>query len=366
METADATATAGNTASASQNRKAGERRRLLKRRDSVAGKSGSRDRNRQRFHAALEACAGSLSRAFQGATVEGPQWAKDAVNPMTLAQMGRDLVRSGSSMHIIAVDHMGRVELLPCSSWHFEGGASRSTWYVRATVFGPSTSETHYVSYDGVVWLAWGSAPGTPYVGDGPTAWASATNRMLSATERSLADEAGGPVAQLLPVPGTDGGDDTDTDTTKELRADITNARGRAVMLETTAAGFGEGHIAAPQRDWVASRLGPMPPPAMAEIARDGFARMVAAAGAFPGMFESGADGTSQMQSARRWYLLTVLSVARLAEFELSLKLETPITLEFPNLRYFADMQVRAGVVQWLEAAGVELTDAMAEAGLGG
>ena len=317
-------------------------------------------------HAALEACAGSLSRAFQGATVEGPQWAKDAVNPMVLAQMGRDLTRTGDSMHVIAVNPMGRVELLPCSSWHFEGGASRSTWYVRATVFGPSTSETHYVSYDGVVWLAWGSAPGTPYVGDGPTAWASATNRMLSQTERSLADEAGGPIAQLLPVPSTDGGADDDDDPTKELRADITNARGRAVMLETTAAGFGEGTAASPRRDWIASRLGPMPPPAMAEIARDAYGRMVAACGAFPGMFESGADGTSQRESGRKFYLLTVLSVARLVEYELSLKLETPITLEFPNLKYFADLQSRAGVVQRLGAAGVELQDAMNEAGLGG
>ena len=122
-----------------------------------------------------------------------------------LAQAGRDLIRSGDSMHVIDVDHMGRVTLLPCSSWHFEGDAHPRTWTVRATFYGPSTSTTRHLASAGVVFVKWGSAPSQPYVGTGPLSWAHTTARLQSETERTLADEAGGPIAQLLAVP-QDGG----------------------------------------------------------------------------------------------------------------------------------------------------------------
>ena len=62
--------------------------------------------------AAVEAAAGALSRAFAAARVEGPPHVLEAVTPVFLAQAGRDLVRSGDSMHVIDVDRAGRVSLL--------------------------------------------------------------------------------------------------------------------------------------------------------------------------------------------------------------------------------------------------------------
>ena len=47
--------------------------------------------------AAVEAAAGALSRAFASAGVEGPPHVLEAVTPAVLAQVGRDLVRSGDS-----------------------------------------------------------------------------------------------------------------------------------------------------------------------------------------------------------------------------------------------------------------------------
>ena len=141
--------------------------------------------------AAVEAAAGALSRAFASAQVEGPPHVLDAVTPGFLGQVGRDLVRSGDSMHVIDVDEMGRVSLLPCSSWHFEGNAHPDTWTVRATFYGPSTSTTRRLPFAGVIFCKWGSTPGQPYVGTGPLSWAHTTARLQSETERSLADEAG-------------------------------------------------------------------------------------------------------------------------------------------------------------------------------
>ena len=85
--------------------------------------------------AAVEAAAGALSRAFASAEVSGPPHVLNAVTPGFLAQVGRDLVRSGDSMHVIDdVNDMGRLTLLPCASWHFEGNAHPDTWTVRATL----------------------------------------------------------------------------------------------------------------------------------------------------------------------------------------------------------------------------------------
>ena len=310
--------------------------------------------------AAVEAAAGALSRAFAGARVSGPPHVLEAVTPVVLAQIGRDLIRSGDSMHVIDVDRDGRVTLLPCSSWHFEGDAHPRTWTVRATYYGPSTSTTRHLPFDGVVFVRWGSTPGQPYVGTGPLSWAHTTARLQSETERSLADEVSGPLAQLLAVP-QDGGDDGVDDPLKMLKADVRSARGKALLLETVSAGWGEGKTAAPRRDWQASRLGPDPPVSMAQVQKQSFEAVLAATGTPPSLFTD-ADGTSQRESLRRWHLGTVLPLAHILEHELSAKLDAEVRLIFDN--HPTDLAGRAMAFQKLVAGGVDVTDALVTAGL--
>ena len=310
--------------------------------------------------AAVEAAAGALSRAFASAEVVGEPWVHATVSPEFLAQVGRDLVRSGDSMHVLQVNRMGQVSLLPCSSWHFEGGDDPESWMVRATTYGPSTSTTRHIPFSGVVFVKWGSTPGQPYVGTGPLSWAHTTARLQSEAERSLADEAGGPLAQLLAIP-QDGGDDGDDDPLKKLKQDITAARGKALLVETVAGAWGEGRGAAPQRDWIASRLGPMPPESMATIRKDAFAAVLAACGASPALFDD-SDGTSKREALRQWHLGTVRPLARLLEVELSAKLETDVRLRFDS--YPLDMISRAQVVDKLVKAGVEVGTALDAVGL--
>ena len=118
--------------------------------------------------AAVEAAAGALSRAFMAAEVSGPTWALKALNPVFLGQIGRDLVRSGSSMHRIDIDGMGMLRLTPASQWYFTGPDHETDWSVQCTTYGPSGSTTRYIPYAGVVFIRWGSRPGTPYLGVGP------------------------------------------------------------------------------------------------------------------------------------------------------------------------------------------------------
>ncbi len=250
--------------------------------------------------AAVEAVAGTLARAFAGATVEGPDWIRETVSPRFLAQCGRDLIRSGDSMHVIRVDRTGRVRLIPASSWHWEGDHDHTSWTVRVTAYGPSTSTTWHLPADGVVFVTWGSNPGQPYIGTGPLSWANTTARLQAEAERSLADEMRGPLAQLIAVP-SDGGAGGDDDPLAQLKGDIAKARGKALLVETTASGWDQGKVGAPQRDWRSERLGPQPPEAMATIRRDAFLAVMAACGCPPSLFMSDAPGTGQKEALRRW-----------------------------------------------------------------
>ena len=228
-------------------------------------------------------------------------------------------------MHVIRMVRAGRIKLVPASSWHWEGNHDPDSWTVRATAYGPSTSTTWNLPAAGVVFVRWGSTPGQPYTGTGPLSWAHTTARLQSETERSLADEAGGPLAQLLAIP-QDGGDDSEDDPLRDLKADIRTARGKALLLETAAAGWGEGRGAAPQRDWQASRLGPQPPAAMAALQKQTFASVLAACGCSPALFDD-SDGTSKREALRQFFLGTVQPLARLLEAELSEKLEGEVKL---------------------------------------
>ena len=309
--------------------------------------------------AAIEAASGALSRALASAEVSGPSWVKDAVCPSFLAQVGRDLIRRGSSMHVI---YMGEeVGLLPCSSWHFEGDSHPDTWSVRATTYGPSSSTTRHIPFSGVIFVRWGSTPGQPYVGVGPTSWAHTTARLQSEVERSLADEAGGPVAQVAVVPGQAaraGEDGEVVDPLVMLRADITKARGKSVLLENLASSLGE---TGGGKSWSFDRLGPHPPEVMEKIREGAFRATLAATGTPPSLFISD-DGTAQREALRRWHQNLVLPVAKILERELTDKLEVEVSLKFDA--YPLDLQGRAVSFNKLVQAGMTPEKALQVSGL--
>ena len=309
--------------------------------------------------AAVEAAAGLLSRALSSAIVEAPDALADAITPRCLAQIGRDLIRVGESLHVIR--HMGgALRLIPCSTWYFEGDADPATWLCTATAYGPSGSSTWRVPWSSVIFASWGSPAARPYHGLSPSAWAADTARLAGNVERGLADESSGPSALLVPVPANDG-DDSDDDPLSSLRKDIRDAKGRALLVETSAAGWGEGRAAAPQADWKQSRLGPSPTDAMVELARDSFARVLAACGCSPALFDD-STGTTKREALRQWHLGVVVPLARQLETELSDKLDSSVKLGFDL--YATDLAGRAQSFQKLVAGGVSVTDALVTAGL--
>ena len=254
------------------------------------------------------------------------------------------------------------MSLLPASTWYWEGGSDPRDWLCTATTYGPSDSETYRVPYSSVVFLAWGSPTARPYHGLGPGSWARDTARLMSNAERSLANEAGGPLAQLLPVP-QDGGDGGDDDPLAGLKTDIKAAKGSALLVETTAGGWGEGAVNAPRADWKPTRLGPNPPEAFGQVAQDSFNRFLSAAGVPPGLFTAGADGTAMRESLRQWHMGVVRPLAKLLETELSDKFGVAVTLKFDD--YPRDMVSRSQVFAKLAAVeGVSPALAMELSGM--
>ena len=317
--------------------------------------------------AGVEAAAGALSRAFADADVDAPSWVQDSVTPFWLAQVGRSLVREGASLSAILMDPTGGVDLVPAAYWHFQdnGGELERDWLCYVTTNGPSSTRTRLLPRDQVVLVRWGTAPGTRYRGQGPISWANLTAKLHSQSERALGDEASGPVAHLLPVPEM--GEQTDDDGEAvvphaALRADIKKGKGRALLVETTRQGFGEGPQAAPTRDWAPNRLGPAPPQAFHQVAEAAFSRMLSACGTPPSLFLSNSDGTAQREALRRWHMGTVLPLAKTLEHELTAQFGTAVRLRFD--RYPLDLAGRAQTFQKLVAGGVAVNEALATSGL--
>ena len=309
--------------------------------------------------AAIEAAAGALSRAFAGAEVLGAPWVQEAVSPAVLGQIGRDLIRKGDSMHVIRVGGDGAVRLIPASSWHWEGSHDPSTWTVRATAYGPSTSTTWNLPASAVVFVRWGSNPGQPYIGTAPTSWAHTTARLGAELERSVADEVSGPLAKLVAAPD---GEAMDGPSYASLREVIAKARGKLVLPETMAAGGGKGRDAAPKKDWQPTRLGPEPPDALAELRRDTFLHVLSACGTPAAMFVGDAAQAAR-EATRLWFLGTVLPLARILERELSEKLGAPVELKFDP--YAMDLTGRTQAFSRLEKAeGITAEKALRIVGL--
>ena len=315
--------------------------------------------------AAVELAAGMLGRVLATAKVIGAE----GITPTWLRDAGRDMVRRGEHLSRIAVRD-GRLLLLRQSSWSWHGpDADAANWTAQTTESGPSNTSTRWIAYEGLVHLTWATEAGTLYNGQPATDAARLAAITAAATELSMGREAAGDVAKILTLPeaaeGADSTDDDDNDDSQSdphagYRSDLGNAKGATMLVESTANVHDLGGQA-PARDWVASRLGPEPPPGWVEATRDSHHRLLAALGVPVGL-ATDADGTSQREGLRRWWMTVVEPTVSILEYELTTKLDRPITLELDN--YAMDMVSRASVVAKLVQAGAAPAMALAVAGI--
>ena len=250
------------------------------------------------------------------------------------------------------------------------GGDDETTSRYRVDLFGPSGNRTVRLPASGVVHARYSVDPARPWQGIGPLAWARLTGRLHAATEDALADEAGGTRGHVPPMPqGPDAGDEVNADGNPvdphaDLRRDVANLRGKTVLVETTAAGWGEGPSAAPQHDWMPQRLGAAPGAPLVDLRSESARSVRAACGVPAALFEVGGDAAGKREAWRILLHGSVQPVADLLAVELAAKLDAPgLRLGFDRL-FASDLQGRARAFQSLTGGGMAADRAAELAGL--
>ena len=307
--------------------------------------------------AALEAAVALYSRAFAAVRLSP---AVPALSPSCLALIARNLIRRGEDVHQVTVDG-GEVRLQPIGSWDVRGGPREASWWYRCDRFGPSGNLTELVPAASVLHARYAVDSARPWYGISPLGWARSTGTLAANLETRLGEEAGSSVGYLLPVPA-DGGDGGDEDPLAQLKADLRNLRGRHALVETTAAGWGEGRTAAPQSDYKPQRIGAHPPESLPTL-RSQAAESVLSACGVPVSLVSAADGTSQREAWRRFVMGSVEPLLEIVGQEVERKLETRVTFDWSRL-WAHDLAGRASSFKAMVTAGMEIERAAALSGL--
>lgn len=309
---------------------------------------------------AVEASSGILGRGLSTAKVGGVR--TEALTPAWLAYVGRQLIINGESVHVIEVVN-GHVELLPVSNFDVSGNdMNPDTWRYRLDVFTPGGGQTLTRSSEGVIHCMWSYDAGSPWRGVGPLARARLTSGLLAALEASLLNQARSPSGQIVPVPAS-GTSDEATDPLSELKTDLAKIGGGVMLTETTAGGFGDGRGVSPSHDWVQKIIGFDPSGQSLPVREAAHTAVMSACGIPPSLTSGRADGSSQRAALERFLRLTLQPIGNLIAAELTKKLETSISLEFPAIGS-GDIAARARGFKSLIDGGMNLEKALALSGL--
>ena len=307
--------------------------------------------------AALESACALYTAAFRAARLSP---AVPALSPACMSLIARDLIRRGESVHQIMIDR-GRVRLQPIGSWDVRGGPVESSWWYRCDRFGPSGNLTELVPAGAVLHVRYAVDAARPWYGISPLGWARSTGTLAANLETRLGEEAGGPVGHVIPVPA-DGGDGADDDPLAMFKADLAAAKGRTILAETTASGWGEGKMAAPLADFKPQRYGAAVPESSVSL-RTAAGEAVLSACGVPVSLVTDADGTSQREAWRRFVMGSVEPLLGIVGQEVEAKLETRVAFDLSSL-WAHDLAGRASSFKALVTAGMEIERAAALSGL--
>ena len=287
--------------------------------------------------AAVEACAGLWERAFAAARLDG-------FGAELLGTIGRSMLLRGECVIV-------RINGQPAlgSHWQIDGaGAAPPGWRYRVDVMTPSGALTVRTTGRNVFHARVGVEALRPWAGRSPLASMPESTRLLASLEGSLADEAGGPVGHVLPVP--------DVGALGSIPNDIAALRGRTVFGESTSTGWGEGRASAPGQDWRPQRIGPEPNGATVQLRQQAAAHVLAACGV-PVELIHHAEGGGAREAWRRFLHGTIAPVGRVVADEAQRAFGTGGAIDFDAL-FASDLAGRARAYGQLRDAGLD--DALA------
>ena len=302
--------------------------------------------------AAAEFGLGLYSRSFAAALIE-PSALSPTLPAQARADLARRLMLRGEAVYAIEVNPLGNIRLLPASSHDIEGGPDESTWRYYLDIPGPTRPERRRLPSRAVVHCRIGADPALPWKGCSPLENAGLTTKILARLEQRTGEESNASAGYLLPVP-----EGTPEESITALRSDLAALKGKVALVESQAAGQGQGRAAAPQSDWRLQRMGAEFPEGNVNLRRQVGADVVAAMG-IPAALYVGADGATVREAYRQFLVSTLQPLATLVAEEMERKLEVP-ALRF-NFRRLAAADIAARA----RAFG-SLAQAYAQAAAGG
>ena len=315
--------------------------------------------------AALETAVSLYASAFAVSTVHCENArVTAALTPSFLSTVARALIRHGEFLAALEATPARGLELLTAGSWDVRGGPAEDGWFYRCDLNGPSGTVSRTVPSAGVIHVRYAVDPRRAWRGLSPLAWASSTGALAGNLELRLGEEAGSPVGAYLALPRADGVDpDDESDPLADIRADIRAAGGSQVLVETTAAAFGEGRGGAPMTDWKPNRFGANPPATLDALRSHVGLAILSACGVAVSL-ATDADGTSQRESWRRFVHGPVAALAAIVGGELNWKLDTEVSFTFGSL-YASDLTGRASALgRLVKQAQMPLDEARVVCGL--
>ena len=301
--------------------------------------------------AVIETCARWWGSGLASATVKPDNLALRSVTPGVLDSIGRNLCRSGESLHTISIRN-GRVALTPASAWEVHGSDDPTSWRYTVTLTGPDTTRIVKLAADSVVHVRYAPPPNRPWAGRSPLHLARDTGRAASLLEHATSEEFSFVQRQLL-APRRNQGDYGMTDLTPELIEKI---------VQAFAAHTGSAAMIVPG-DLEPRRLGPEPPPGFADL-RDRLEKSILSLhGLPPALVSQNGTGTAMREAFRQALHSLLKPLGAIIAAELREKLDPAAELDFSSLRAgdiagisrAAGSLVKAGFTPQAAAAAVGL-----------
>ena len=297
-----------------------------------------------------------LSRAFMLA-VPGP--GIRALSPEFFSLAASELVWRGNAMFRIVI-RQGEIVLLPASGGEVTSGTEDpATWrynleFRRPGEFAPVARN---VAAEGVVHFRVGTSAYAPWLGVSGLARAGMTGDQMAYAENSLKNEMRAPVAHAIPMPH--GGSTTTANATRvgdALGADD----GKTQLLEALGGNLRDD-TSNLRDEYNQKDFGPHVPASSLAL-RDSTGLWLLAAQGVPPSLYNGAGGALR-EAYRHFFTATVKAWAAMMVAELNAKLETTLTLRFPEIAQ-ADIAARSRSFNSLRQGGATFDSAAATTGL--
>lgn len=302
---------------------------------------------------ALEIASGVVARAFGAAVIEDAPGNMPELTPTDLMTIGRRLIAEGECVFLVDHDKWHEV-----ADWEVHGTAvNPRMWRYRVEVPTPDDQKPRTLPGVKILHPKYSYDRRRPWVGIPPLQRADLLSTLHASLEQQTGREAGGTVGHLLPIP-TDSNDAS----VAALKEDLQNLKGRTALVETTAAGWGEGRGSAPRADWMPQRIGANYPQSIPQMLTHSQLSVLAACGV-PVELVSQSDGTGMREAWRRFLHGTVAPLGKILEGELRKMYGGKAKVSFESL-FASDIQGRARAFQSLAGGGMDLEKAAALSGL--